>query len=80
MVLSLAGFIVPYLGFLSAIAGLVTGYLARRREPAGKGFWLTGIIVGWVVVGFYLLAAIIVIIVVAVSSGSGSSSYSGTGV
>lgn len=78
MVLSLAGVIVPYLGLLSAIAGVITGHMASRREPAGRGFWLTGIIVGWVVIGLYLLIGVIVAIVIAVStSQSGSGAYGG---
>jgi len=53
MVLALASILVSllltFVGVLMAIAGLVLGIIASRREPYAKGFWLTGIIVGAVV-------------------------------
>jgi hypothetical protein len=36
------------LGFLFAVAAVVLGFIGRRREPQAKGFWLTGIILGFV--------------------------------
>lgn len=51
MVTGIAGIVfcwVPVLGLLAAIAAIVTGHMAQRREPAAKPFWLTGIITGYV--------------------------------
>ena len=35
------------MGILFSIAGVVLGHVAQRREPQGRGFWLTGLIVGY---------------------------------
>lgn len=41
---------------LASIAALILGYMGKKREPLAKGFWLTGIITGWVGIGFMILA------------------------
>lgn len=41
---------------LASIAALILGYMGRKREGApARGFWLTGIITGWVGVGLTVL-------------------------
>ncbi len=35
----------------ASIAAIITGTMAKKREPYARGFWLTGIITGWVGVG-----------------------------
>ncbi|MGL4340373.1 MAG: DUF4190 domain-containing protein [Rhodoglobus sp.] len=35
-------------GFLLALAAVITGHLAQKRQPWAKGFWLTGLITGYV--------------------------------
>jgi len=48
-----------FLAFAAALAAIICGFLARTREPqASKGFWITGIILGFVSMGFNLLALI----------------------
>jgi hypothetical protein len=59
-----------FLTFFVGLAGLITGILARKRNPEAKGFWLTGIITS--IVGI-VLSAIIAIVVIAVIGGAVSS-------
>ena len=37
---------------------MVLGFLGKRKEPAAKGMWLTGIILGFVGVAIGLLSLI----------------------
>jgi hypothetical protein len=63
MVLGLVGLLFSLFGwgFLIALAAVITGHLAQRRQPWAKPMWLTGIITGYVGVGFSLLWIIIVV-------------------
>jgi hypothetical protein len=36
-----------YLGLFPAIAAVIVGHIARRRQPASKALWLTGLITGY---------------------------------
>jgi hypothetical protein len=49
-------------------AAVVLGFLGRKKEPAAKGMWLTGIILGFVGIGIALIALVIWIIVLIASS------------
>ena len=46
-------------GLLPGIAAVITGHLAARRQPHAKGFWLTGLIAGYVSIGIGLLVMVI---------------------
>jgi hypothetical protein len=63
MVLGLVGLLFSFFGwgFLIALAAVITGHLAQRRQPWAKPMWLTGIITGYVGIGFSLLWLIIVV-------------------
>ncbi len=61
--------------FLVPLAGLIIGIIALKKEPAGKGMAITGIVIGaafmllWLILGGIILAAITSFIgVAAVSS------------
>ena len=43
------------LGLLPAIAAIIVGHIAGRREPQGRPFWLTGLITGYVALGISLI-------------------------
>jgi len=49
-------------GLLFSIAGVVLGHLGQKRETAAKGFWLTGLITGYVGILANLVWIVIVII------------------
>lgn len=50
LVLSFAG-----IGILAAIAAVICGHLAQKREPYARPFWLTGLITGYVGIGLAVL-------------------------
>ncbi len=52
-------------GLFPAIAAVITGHLARKRQPYARGFWLTGLITGYVGLGISLLWIIGIIIFIA---------------
>lgn len=60
MVLGIASLVMGWT-FLVPIAGMVTGFMGLKREPAGKGFAITGLIlnglclIGWVIGVFVLV-------------------------
>ena len=75
-ILSLIGGIISivgsffYFGGLFAIAAVVLGFLGRSKEPQAKGFWLTGIILGFVAI---VIEIIWIIVLVAILASVGSS-------
>lgn len=60
------GLVSVVFGFLPALAAVITGHIASKREPHGRGFWLTGIIAGYLVLGFWLLILIFYVFLFAV--------------
>ena len=68
-ILSLIGGIIGILlsfffgaGFLFGAAGVVLGFLGRRKEPQAKGMWLTGLITGFVAIAIAVIVWVILII------------------
>ena len=61
MIVGILGVLIGFVGggLLFSVGGVVLGHLGQRREPAARGFWLTGLITGYV----GILVNIIVIIV-----------------
>ena len=61
------------LGLVLSVAAVVVGHLGQHRERvAGKPFWLTGLITGYVGIGLSLIWIVgwIVVIVALINSGS----------
>ena len=54
---------IVWLGFFPALAAVITGHMAQRRQPAAKGFWLTGLVTGYLGLVF---STILVVWIVAV--------------
>ncbi|MGA0567063.1 hypothetical protein ACO2Q7_07015 [Rathayibacter sp. KR2-224] len=54
-----------YFGGLFAIAAVVLGFLGRSKEPQARGFWLTGIILGFVAIALEIIVIIIAVVVLA---------------
>ncbi|HMG66211.1 MAG TPA: hypothetical protein VK588_00950 [Chitinophagaceae bacterium] len=62
-IIGLGSLLIPYLAILAlpcAIAALIIGYSARRKDPSNKKA-RTGIVLGWVTIGIFVLALIIVV-------------------
>jgi Domain of unknown function (DUF4190) len=58
------------LGLFPAIAAIITGHLAQKRQPSAKGFWLTGLICGYVGLALSLLGIAFLIFVIAIVANS----------
>lgn len=59
-----------FITFFAGIAAIITGIMARKRNPGAKGFWLTGLILGIVGLLISLLIGIFAIAVIgAINSG-----------
>lgn len=61
-------------GVLPGAAGVVLGFIGRRKEPQAKGMWLTGIITGFVAVAIAIIVWI-GLFVIAATIGTASSNY-----
>lgn len=72
----IAGIVGLFFGTIFAIAAIVLGFMGRSREPHAKGFWLTGIILGFVglVLGFVWIG-LAVAYMGAVGAAAGGVSY-----
>jgi hypothetical protein len=58
MILGIAGTFFSFgygLGLFPAIAGVITGHMARKRQPHARGFWLAGLITGYIGIGISLI-------------------------
>jgi len=75
MVAGIAGLVLAFVGvgFLPAVAGVVLGHIAQRKQPYARPFWLTGIITGYVGVAIGLITAAFWIILIVASFNTGSS-------
>jgi hypothetical protein len=74
MVCGIASVIMGWI-LLPQIAAIVTGHMALRREPAGKGMSITGLVLGYLCLlgyGAFWLLAIIGLAIAASTTGSTS--------
>ncbi len=57
MILGISGLVLLFfwIGLLPSIAAVITGHLAQRSQPHARGFWLTGLITGYIGVGLAVL-------------------------
>jgi hypothetical protein len=77
LVCGIAGVVLFFsgIGFLPALAGVILGHMAQKRQPYARGLWLTGLITGYVgvglglIFGLILLAAIFIPLFLAGSAG-----------
>jgi hypothetical protein len=65
-IVGLIGFFVVFIPFVGGImqlfipaAAVVLGFIGRSKEPAAKGMWLTGIILGFVGIAIGLLSIVL---------------------
>lgn len=79
MVTGLAGLLFSMVlfgfGFLASVAAVVTGHIAQKRQPYAKGFWLTGIITGYVGIALSVLLFVIFLAIIAFAASSPYSNY-----
>lgn len=48
-------------GFLPGLAAVITGTMAKNRQPWARNLWLTGLITGWISVGLGALTGLAII-------------------
>lgn len=61
------------LGLFPAIAAIITGHIAQKRQPAGRGFWIAGLICGYVgLLGSLIGVALLVVVIVVVANQAGT--------
>ena len=68
MILGIVGVLgaLIWIGLLPAIAAVITGHMAVKRQPWAKPFWLTGIITGYVGIAITVIYFLAVILLVAI--------------
>jgi hypothetical protein len=65
------------LGLFPSIAAVITGHLARKRNPQARAMWLTGLICGYIGIGFSLIWIVVLIVIFSIAISAGiSDSYS----
>lgn len=77
MVCGIVGIVMSFFGagFLPALAAVILGHIAQKKERAGQPFWMTGLITGYiallisVVVGLLFFAALLIPLFVIGASG-----------
>lgn len=74
MVCGIASVIMGFL-LLPQVAAIVTGHMALKREPSGKGMSITGLVLGYLCLLGYGAFWLLAIIGLAVASSTTSSSY-----
>ncbi|MGX1162855.1 uncharacterized protein DUF4190 [Arthrobacter sp. SLBN-100] len=74
MVCGIASVIMGWI-LLPQIAAIITGHLALKREPSGKGMSVTGLVLGYLCLLGYGAFWLLAIIGLAIASSSTSSSY-----
>jgi len=77
MILGILGLIIGFVGggLLFSVGGVVLGHLGQRKEPEARGFWLTGLITGYIGILINVIVIIIWIIVLASLAGTGAYWY-----
>ncbi|HEU0206845.1 MAG TPA: DUF4190 domain-containing protein [Pseudolysinimonas sp.] len=76
--LAIVGFV---LSFFVSVAGIICSHIAlgqiKRTGEGGRGLALAGVIIGYVITGFWVLYFVVIIVVIAIAASQGYSNYSG---
>ncbi|MDQ1544544.1 MAG: hypothetical protein QOK08_2182 [Actinomycetota bacterium] len=78
MILGIVGVLFSFFygfGLFPAIAAIITGHIARKKQPHARGFWLAGLITGYVGLGLCLL---VIIGIVALFAFIGTTNFNGS--
>ena len=80
MIVGILGLLIGFVGggLLFSVGGVVLGHLGQRKEPAARGFWLTGLITGYVGILINIVVIIIwIVFFIAVASNGDNLYYGG---
>jgi hypothetical protein len=61
MVIGIFSIVLVGWGLLPAIAAIIIGHIAQKKQPYARPFWLTGLITGYIGAAIGLIVTIIVI-------------------
>jgi len=61
------------IGFLPAVAAVVLGHLAQRRQPYARALWITGLVTGYVGLGISLITGLVLLIAIIAGIASSTS-------
>ena len=48
------------------VAAVILGHLAQRKQPYARGYWITGLITGYITIALSLLTVVFFIVIFAV--------------
>jgi hypothetical protein len=79
MILGVIGLLIGIVGggLLFSAGGVVLGHLGQRKEPEAKGFWLTGLITGYVGILLNVVVIIVWIVFFVTVASTGTDLYYG---
>jgi hypothetical protein len=77
MVAGILGLLIGFIGWglLFAVGAVVLGHLGQRREREARGFWLTGLITGYIGIALNLIVIVIAILAFLAFTGGGQYYY-----
>ncbi len=64
MILGIVGILgsLIWIGLLPAVAAVITGHMAVKRQPSAKPFWLTGLITGYIGIAITVIYILVLIL------------------
>jgi hypothetical protein len=79
MILGIGGLVLSLfgLGLLAAIAAVITGHMAQKRQPWAKPFWMTGLVTGYVGLAISVIFGAIVVFAIIAGVLATSGAYFG---
>ncbi len=79
LILGIAGIVFSlfWFGFWPGLAAVITGHLAQKRQPYAKGFWITGLVLGYISIGIGVIAFFIIVAFFAAAVGGSRYGLSG---
>ena len=74
MIVGILGLLIGFVGggLLFSVGGVVLGHLGQRRERHARGFWITGLITGYVGILVNLVVIVIWIVLLAALASTGN--------
>ncbi len=64
LVLGISGVVLSFVGFgfFPALAAVITGHMARQRQPRSRPLWLTGLTTGYIGLGISAVTVILLVV------------------
>lgn len=62
MVCGIVGLLFFGFGLLISVAAVILGHLAQKRQAHARGFWITGLITGYIGIGLAVIVGVFFLI------------------